>query len=178
MTISLRLPDRDEDGGLVFNALTTMRELLSASVGSPTATMAQLYRLATDPAFADPMLEEKLEEDPALQTRFQALLERTAVYALPKLAAASTGEVTTREGRGYRIRLQPSQAESSQTYIIFELDDASQAAPRTVFVCRTGRPPLRHRLPDAIGGVVQLLVDAESDLLRGLRDLDAEVFLR
>ncbi|MEQ9121013.1 MAG: hypothetical protein RIM80_00385, partial [Alphaproteobacteria bacterium] len=132
-----------------------MRAVLAVRPESPTVTMAQLYRLATDPQHDDAALEVQLAENPALRVRFQTLLERTALYALPKLAAASSREVTTREGRGYRIRLQPSQAESTQTYIIFEFDDTAQTAPRTVFVCRADRAPLRHRLPDAIGGVVQ-----------------------
>ncbi|NQV78935.1 MAG: hypothetical protein HQ495_00180 [Alphaproteobacteria bacterium] len=178
MTISLQLPERHADAIPVFNALAAMQDLLAGPAAAPGVTIAQLYRLATDPQVEDVVLETRLGADPALRASFELVLQRTAAYALPKLAAASTGEVTTREGPGYRIRLQPSQAEPLQTYVIFEIDDAARTAPRTVFVCRADRAPLRHRLPDAIGGVVQVLVDADSDLLRGLRDLDAEVFLR
>ena len=59
-----------------------------------------------------------------------------------------------------------------------ELLDQSRETPKTLFIARHQDALLKHALPDARGGTVQLLAESDSDLIRALRDPRSEVFLR
>ncbi len=120
---------------------------------------------------------EALRGNARLRADFDHLLRRTARHALPRLAAASTGQVSARTVEGCRITLKRSQADSAQVYVIITLDDPA-SAPRALFVCSRHGDHVRFPLPDGADGRMQLLADEESELIRGLRDIDAEVFLR
>jgi hypothetical protein len=122
-------------------------------------------------------IEAALNVDAKLRGDFEHLMRRMAMVSIPRLAAASSGMVTTRTAEGCRITLRPSRADSSQVYVVIKLDDLA-AAPQSLFVWGSHRSPLRHPLPPPQGGNLQVLMDEASELVSALRDVDAEVFLR
>lgn len=141
--------------------------------------LSRLYTYVTEPGGPeDPELERALEEDPALGADFRRLLEKTAASYLPQVAAASSGTVERREGPGCRIRFEVSRAEPSQTYVIFELSDPETPIPSALFVCYAEYRCAKFALPPAHDGVIQILLEQDSDLLAKLRDIKTEVFLR
>ena len=110
--------------------------------------------------------------------RAPGILERTALHRLPRVAAASPGTITSRDGAGCRIRLQESRAEPDQTYVIIEVADAAGLSPAHMFIVDAGGQCRKFALPEARNGVIQFLVERQSDLLAGLLDIKTEVFLK
>jgi hypothetical protein len=119
-------------------------------------------------------VDEELRKSHKLRADFDHLLRRMARYSLPRLAAASSGAAITRTAEGCRITLRPSRADPTQIYVIIEADGPAQ----TLFVRSDQGSHVRHPLPSAQDGVVQLLAEEGSDLVAALRDVESEVFLR
>ncbi len=122
-------------------------------------------------------LERALSARPALADDLQSLLRKRAMLHSPRLAAASSGLESSRRGTGFTISLRRSRAEPAQVYVVIDVLDTSSGPPRTLFVSKRHEHLVKHALPDANGGTIQLLADAESDLVLALRDPDSEVFL-
>lgn len=167
----------------LFDALGTMRELTrppeDGDAGPGTVAFSALYAYATDPeAPPDERIETALRDDPGLMADFRRLLEKTAARRLPRVAAASSGAIMSREGEGCRIRFRASHAEPSQTYIIIELTDEPAEGPNTLFIVYPDKGCRRFSLPPARDRVIQVLAEEDSDLLQGLLDIRTEVFLR
>jgi hypothetical protein len=167
----------------MFDALLKLEALKRPpeEPASRSVPLSRLYDYATQaPRGDDAGVEEALERDPRLAADLRLLLEKTAVRHVPRAAAASTGAVRERHGEGCRVRLQPSRAEPGQVYVIIEMSPPSAPAdtPRALFVCDAENRCRRYLLPEARDGVVQLLAEAQSDLVRGLEDTRSEVYLR
>jgi len=168
-----------------FDALLKLDELRRPADPEAAASrpipVSRLYDYATDAQRDDDAeVEEALARDPRLAADLRRLLEKTALRHVPRAVAASTGPVRERHGEGCRVRLQPSRAEPGQTYVIIEIAPPSDPAesPRALFVCDAGNRCRRYTLPEARDGVVQLLAEAQSDLVRALEDIRSEVYLR
>ena len=122
------------------------------------------------------MVERALAESPALRADLRRLLGKTAARRLPRLAAASSGPLSARDGEGCRIRFEASRAEPSQVYVIIELQDEEAPAPRSLIVCDDSGSR-KFALPPPHNGTVQVLVERDSDLIGALSDLGSEVYL-
>ena len=167
----------------LFHAMSTAGDLLRPSPAGDdnagTVPFSALYAYATDPDGAvDDELELALGRDPGLAADFGRILEKTVVWRLPRVAAASSGPIMSREGEGCRIRFQTSRAEPDQTYIIIELTEDGAKGPTALFIVDPELGCRRFALPAARDRVIQLLVDRDSELLQGLLDIKTEVFLR
>ncbi len=117
-----------------------------------------------------------LERSPGLRADAERLLRKSALHHFPRAAAASSGPITQRQGNGFSLRLRPSRANPAHVYVIIEI--APNKAPVALFVCGDGRRYQKHALPEARDGTIQILAEAESDLIRALSDTATEVFLR
>ena len=140
--------------------------------------MDRLYAYAIDPEREDAELVGELWTNANLGEVFRRILNRTALHRMPRVAAASPGVITSRDGTGCRIRFQESRAEPEQTYIIIELLDADVPPPGHMFVVDEGGQVTKFALPAVRNGVIQFLVERESALLAGLLDIKTEVFLK
>lgn len=183
MTKRHQLPD-DEHRDLsqrLFDVLTHLDNLTRTSgeqARSSRIAIGRLYAYATGSADTeDPELERALEGDSELRADLHRLLEKTAVGYLPRVAAASSGPIEVREGRGCRIRFEVSRAEPSQTFVMIELTDRETPVPGHLFVCDAENRCLKCPLPPARDGEIQILLEQGSALLDRLLDIDTEVFL-
>jgi hypothetical protein len=129
-----------------------------------------------DPAREDPALEAALAADPGLRAVLRRLAAALAGTELPALAAAARGPVERREGPGCRIRLEPSRAEPSQTYVIVTFDDPARR-PRWLAVFTPDDRCARAALPEVRNGIAQFLVEEGADLLAALRDRDSVILV-
>ena len=173
--------DKRELSAQLFTAMRQMRELKRTREPSNTDTrigFERLYAYAVEPDVLDPELDDALQADETLREDFQRLLDRTAMIRVPRVAAASPGTIMSRDGDGCRIRFQASRAEPNQTYVIIELTDKEAKAPAHLFVVDTENRCRKFPLPAARNGIIQFLVEQESDLLVGLLDIKTEVYLR
>jgi hypothetical protein len=140
---------------------------------------ADLYAYATNPHFTpDPALVEALEGDVQLMSDFQRLLSNTAVIRMPQVAAASSGERTYREADGCKIVFKESRADPAQVFVIIELINKQAALPMMMFICHPDDSCRRVILGDSVDGRIQLLVDRDSHIVRGLSEVSTEVYLR
>lgn len=179
-----RGPDRLAEAERVFEALSAL-DLLTVDVPARTdrqsrVTMGELYGLATN---ADEPLTARmiaaLENEPRLRGDLERLIAKTALYRLPRAAAAaSPGAVATREGTGFRITLKQSKADPKQIYIIIDLARRDATPPAHIFVLGEEIRYCKASLPAPANGTIQLLADSRSDLVRALGDHRSEVFLR
>lgn len=174
-------PEQRNRAARMFGALDTMESISEAmSADRPRQVgMSDLFAFVNDPdRELDSALEAALAGSAKLRDDLSRLLERTARCRFPQVAAASSGPVARRDGELYRISLRPSRAEPSQVYIVIEYADLSAPPPQLIYVCRSGRPCEKHRLPAAHDGTIQVLADEASPLVEALRDRRSEVFLR
>lgn len=138
-----------------------------------------LYRFATDPGqMMSPGLRQALHSNRRLRADLHHLLERMAVFSLPARAAASGGTITTRQGEGFRMTLRESRAERGQIYVIIRFGDTVMPPPKMLFVIDDDSGFRKLPLPAPSAGTVQLLLEADSDIVAALRDPRTEVFLR
>lgn len=181
------IPGGSERAGMekAFDALLkldALRHRVDAETAVPRPVpLSRLYDYASDiRRDNDAWLERALAGDPRLAADLRLLLGQTAIRHLPRAAAASSGPVRERHGEGCRVRLQPSRAEPGQTYVIIEMIPGGEPAPapRAFFVCDAGNNCRRYTLPEARDGIVQLLAEARSDLVRALEDIRTEIYLR
>ena len=156
----------------VLEAPREIKETLTKA--SPSA----LYAYATDPGYKpDDNLLRLLATDEDARTGFQRLLENTSVYVLPQMAAASTGDIETREVEGCKIVFRPSRANPDQLYAIIEIANV-ETAPSMLFMRQPNGETNRITLPGFQNGRAQLLLERNSADARGLMDINTEVYLR
>ena len=76
------------------------------------------------------------------------------------------------------MTLRESHADPSQIYVVIALAAKSTAAPRALFVIDDQATCQKVPLPSPLNGTVQLLLDADSDIVAALRDPATEVFVQ
>ena len=164
----------------VFDALTTVDALTAPDAGTQRRVgHADLYAYATHSGRGmDESLRRALAESPMLRRDLERIIDRQSLYHFPRVAAASSGAVTEREGDGFRIRFRESKAAKGQTYVIIEIDEPANGTPRSLFMCGADRHYGKIELPEEQDGVIQLLLDNSSADLKALRDVQTEIFIR
>ena len=182
MTMRYKLPPVEALGltRQLFEAICNLQGLKPGAEDSRARKIAfsRLYAYATGvDGEADPELERLLGEDLATRRDFRRLLQKTAKWHMPQVAAASTGTISQRGGVNCRIRFETSRAEPDQTYVIIETADSDLPAPVALFVCDADDRCDKFPLPSARDGVIQLLLARDSDLLAKLRDINTEIYL-
>ena len=173
-------PLSDQEMALVRHALDAVEltNQVLASAENATVSFAEIYAYATNSEIVpSARLLQALSEDGRVRRDFDALLRNTSQYFLPQVAAASSGDVSTREIDGCKITFRSSRADADQIFVIIKLGD-HDTRPGSLFICPEGRPTEKVALPAPRSGRIQLLFDTDSPILRGLRNIDTEVFLR
>ncbi len=184
MTIRIHLDDGAnlDTARQLFESEDTVRQVIKGVAEKshkPVIGFRRLHAYATGTGdLDDAEISRALAEDANLQADLRALLAKTALNHLPEVAAASSGELTTRESAGCRIRIEPSRAEPDQAYVIIELVDREAPFPTMLFTFNAEGRSDTLALPEGRDGVVQVLLDADAPVLQSLRDHASEVFLR
>jgi hypothetical protein len=175
-------PAQKKAAGQVFDALSTLDALTETDNEATTGGQigfSDIYAFATNPAHAmDNRMREALLRNPRLRRDLDKMIANAPVYHFRRVAAASSGDIDSRESDGFKIRLKQSRAEETQTYVIIELAEGAPKAPTMLFVRDAGEDYIKQALPEPQDGVIQLLVESDSDLVKALRDIQTEVFIR
>lgn len=175
-------PAQRNAAGQVFDALSTFDTLTGREDAERAARdigFPDIYAFATDPLREmDNTLREALLRNPRLRRDLDRMLANRPVYRFRRVAAASSGQVDGREGDGFSLRLRVSRADPRHTFVTIELAPGTDKAPSMLFVCRDGEDYIKHALPVPQDGIIQLLVETDSDLVNALRDIQTEVFIR
>lgn len=158
----------------LFDASCAHDALREEAPGARPVGFSEVYRYVTEPAFRPgPALLDAVANDPRVGADVRALARNHAVAVIPEAAAAADeGEIDERRIDGWRILIRRVRANPSQVWVIVEYAGESIDMPRILFVGDARQP-----LPESRDGRFQFRVDAESDLVKGLRDINAEVIL-
>ncbi len=136
-----------------------------------------LYKFVIGTRQLDQMeLNQALSQDKKLAAGFDRLLHNEALYYMPQAAAASSGEMDEREGEGFVIRLKPSRATPDQIYVMIEFENSGAKLPSNLFLMHASGKYSQLDLPEGSSGTVQIVAEANSDLIKNLRDPGTEVF--
>lgn len=185
-----RAPDRSAFAEAVFVALETLDQVApdERRMGSndeadgprpPRLSFDDLYRFAQDPDMTlDADQREALAASPRLQDDLRLLVSRASRGEVLMAAAASSGTITTRHGTSFRMTLRESRADRSQVYVLIHISAKAALAPRALFVIDDAAACRKVPLPTPLNGTVQLLLDADSEIVSALRDPTAEVFVQ
>ncbi len=164
----------------VLDALSAVDGLLEPGAAGKTEKggFSELYSYAIDPAQQPGQRTlAALERDVRVQADFQRLLKNTSRYHLPEVAAASTGVLEGRKIQGCSLVFHPSRADDGQIYVIIESIADRNFLPKLLFVCHADGRSQRLALPEGRDGRVQILLERDSDIVRGLLDVNTEVYL-
>ncbi len=181
---------RDAFAEALFVALDCLDRLASPEARGPAGEGASpeavprvgfddLYRFANDPAAEmGEDLGRALAADPGLRDDLRLLIGRAPGAEVLMAAAASSGTITTRHGTSFRMTLRESRADRNQVYVLIQINGKAAPAPRALFVIEDGSACRKLALPSPLNGTVQLLLEADSDIVAALRDPAAEVFVQ
>ena len=175
-------PEDQQRAEAMFDALSNfdrIQRAMQAPAGSARPGFAELYHFATDPgAVMTDQLQTELADNPRLREDLDRLLDRTSVYHFPRVAAASSGNIDSREGDGFKLRLKESRADASQLYVILDLGEYGEEDPVALVIKDEAGLYQKHPLPVPVNGMIQLVTDEESDLVKALRDVKTELYLQ
>lgn len=172
----------------VFHARLALRSLAdepapkAANGNRPKAMpvdMRDLVAFARDPqSGALPShWRDGLAQAPVVRDSLRRLFAKAATQHFPRAAAAATpGLLTEREANGWRLRLLPSRAESAQVFLLIDMAPHVTQAPCRLVASAEGALVVQP-LPAPINGVIQLLLEAESELVALLGRTDTEVMV-
>ena len=161
-----------------LESLATLDDILTSPSNGPTKVHPQaLYAYATDPDYQpDATLEYLLTTDAKTLADFQRMLKNTARYFMPRMAAASSGDIDMREVDGLEIQFRQSHANSDQVYTILKTVDID-ASPKILLVKQANGKIARLTLPKFLSGQAQILLERQDPILIGLMDINSEVYV-
>ena len=171
--------DRAKD---TFADLSGVNELISGDGAQPESghvSPAMLFAHANGQGSEfDLNVEGALASNPHLRKIYRKFLDQGAQYYVPEAMAASSEALLERSGKGCRIRLEQSRAQSEQIYVIVELEEAEGGDPSALVICDTDLSCKTYELPAFRGGIAQLIAERESELVQLLNNPKTEAFLR
>ena len=110
--------------------------------------VAEIIQFINDPKRSlTPDEQRSLFSDSRLRADYRRLKERAASFEMPALAAASSGNVSTRRFDGGTISIHPSRI-AGQLYVILRFNSATDV-PRAILLESAAGEILKRALPDA-----------------------------
>jgi hypothetical protein len=170
-----RFAEYEAQDGLTSTAATE-------EIEAPHIPISRLYAVAARPKATIPAdLASAMLRQPRLRQIYREFLARGASYYVPEAMAASTEDLPDRNTKGCRVRFEGSRAEPNQVYVIVELDDPfpePEDAPSALVFCDPENFTACLELTGWRNGVVQLIVEQSSEILRLARDPRSTAYLR
>jgi hypothetical protein len=139
--------------------------------------IAEIMHFLNDPSRSLlPEEQRALFADPRVRADYRRLKAQATAFELPALAAASSGEVNSRQFEGGTISIHPSRV-AGQSYVIFRFSQPSNA-PRMILIESRAGEFIKRALPAADAqGEVMLIMDGRNEedasFLRLLTDPDS-----
>lgn len=133
---------------------------------APSRLYARAAGLTTGP---DRDLDRALAGSPGLRAAYARMLEKTALYRMPELAAAHTGPENSRAGEGCEIRIEQHPAYPDQAYVIIKLTEERDSKPTTLIIRDRDNHCEDYALPEMWDNTAQMVVELESDVCRRVR---------
>lgn len=121
-------------------------------------------------------LAEAVANDPVMLSDMSRLLRNHSTAYIPRVAAASSGEVTSRRAQDIHIKLLGSRSQDDQVYLIVDVERKIHE-PAQLIVMGHGKIE-KLELPSPIDGRMQILLDFDDPIVEMLADRSTEVAVR
>lgn len=166
-----------------FDALGEAEGWVSEGLGQganaqKTIRYAELYDFAVDPgADRDGRIRAELRRNSRLARNFAALLDRLDALSMPALAAAAAGAIMERvdEATGIRLRLIESAAATREVHLVIDTGDGAAASIRMLYVLARDGGCETLELDEADGGLIHMLLERDSEVLKRLMEPSTEL---
>lgn len=125
-------------------------------------------------------VQAALGQDLSLRRLYTGLLRGQNRWSVPKLAAADSGNVTSREGDNLKISMTPSKRDANQVYLrvtVTSMDAGQLNGPARLTVTWGDHDMVEQDIDDMMDGDAQILLDANDPLITALKMADSEFFL-
>ena len=162
-----------------FAARQVSRGLLSESDNgnAKAISMSRLYAYVEGRiVYPDPEIETALAASPPLRAANAKFLTAGATYQFDLARAASDGDLLPRRGEGCAIGYEDSRADRDHVYVVIEIEQIG-AIPNQLVLFDPDDNCHRFDLPAPRRGIVQLLIDRDSEVLGLLGDPATRVLL-
>lgn len=177
MSVEGRNPD-PEFARALFAAISSVRDLREASERAEGQRIAfsGLVQAVTSPdevVGGDLASLRRGEPSPLLV----GIARRIAVAELPAAAAASTGELTIREGGGYRLRVEAAFGGEARAYLIVERLDGGTEVPGAAIAVSSDAVIGSVALAEQDRGLAQAILEPGDPFLAAFGDPRTEILL-
>ncbi len=124
--------------------------------------IAEIMQFLDDPGRTLSMEEQRaLFADPKLRADYRRLKAQVAIAELPALAAASSGQVSSRRFEGGTVNVHPSRV-PNQVYVVLRFSWPA-SAPRSILLENAGGDLVKRALPTAdTSGELMIVLDQKS----------------
>ncbi|GAB6052790.1 hypothetical protein JCM17960_16100 [Magnetospira thiophila] len=172
-------PDLLDRAAALFGDRAAADDLLTTTRRAALPSPARLSAYAQGSlSWPQPDLEQALGRHLPLRRAFRAMVQAAATHHVPRARAASSEALPTREGTDCRLSLRESRAEPDQLYLVVEISGTPPEGPTTLVICDSADNMTQIALPTPRKGVVQVILDRQSDAVRMLADPQTEAYLR
>ena len=163
-----------------FSALEIIKDILQDETGhAPTRTsMNELFLYARGDLGQEKKIKQSLSKYPSMLFALRSMISQIAIYDMPESRAASSEEFPSRYIEDCHIRVELSQAEQNEYYIVITQTGSRQSLLSNMDLFGITNEYERVSLPEARRGITQLLVKPEVGVLELLRDPKTSIFLR
>ena len=164
-----------------FNEISWVNKLTSlqnSSSNEGPISLSDIYTYIKTASDVDETIEKHVRSNINLWKFYKKMISQTATVHLPEAMAASSEEIPyVRHGDKWTVTIELSRAEPNQVYIIFELTEIINQSPKSIFFFKGNETYPRWELPEINDGVIQLISDRQSDLVKLLMDPKTEAYL-
>lgn len=141
-----------------------------------TTGMLYEYAIGRDPTSCS-LVEAALAHDIRVKENLEFMLSRISLEQMPRVAAASSGDVTTRIGNKFQIELLEPQVELNEQYIIISLMQIAEVPPKLLRMLLVDGTLRDVPLPEPYMNKINLIEEVNSPLVAALRDRKTQIFL-
>ncbi len=181
--INYQISKKDEIKNIreAFNELSweqELRWLKDTGENESSISLSDIYNyIKTAPGF-DENIEKHVRSNINLWRIYKKIISETAICHLPEAMAASTVEFPfVRHGDDWTVTIELARAEPNQVYVILEISKSINQTPKSIFFFKGDETHPRWELPEVNDGVIQLISDRHSDLVKLLMDPKSEAYL-
>ena len=141
-------------------------------------SLGDIYKFVTGRMFINTReLNTQLKNNNVLKDHLSNLLNQLNLCHLPRLAAASSGVIETREGDDFKLKMMTSLSDPDQIFVTIELHRTKSRRPSSLVVKSPQNNFYTGSLQEFESTIFQLIEGAESPLITALKDPGSEVYL-
>lgn len=143
---------------------------------APRISPSELYDHACARRLPDERFAVSLKAHPHLRALYHRMLAANSSFVFDEARAASAGDIV-RNAPGCRIRMEKSQAEDAQVYVVieFEADDPDVSS---LVIVDSAEQPFSFDLPPTRRRICQLIAEEGDKLLQLLHDPKSRLYMR